>query len=220
MRMHTAILSLSSLLFACSGGERTTNTDHSGHNMNSNATSTSPAVGHNAMAPEHPANHNGMVTSPGAESAPYDLQFIDTMIVHHKGAVDMAMLAEKRAQRKEVKELAASIIYDQENEIGKLSQWRDDWFAEKAKAVNLNFPGMSHGTGEMDIKKLESLTGNEFDVEFVKQMIRHHEGALGMAKDMQKRDARKELKELAGDLITAQQAEIKQMKEWLAAWQE
>jgi len=220
MRMYIAIFSLSTLLVACSAGERTGNVNHAGHNMNTTAASNSSAVDHNAMGHGNAGEHADMASSPGAASAPYELQFLDSMIVHHKGAVDMAMLAEKRAERKEVKELAASIIYDQEKEIGKMSEWRDLWFAEKAKAVNMEFAGMSHGAGRMDLKKLESLTGQEFDAEFVKQMISHHEGAVEMAKDVQKRDARKELKELAGDIITSQEAEIKQMKEWLAKWQQ
>ena len=143
MRMYIAILSLSTSLVACSAGERTGNVNHAGHNMNTTAASNSSAVDHNAMGHGNAGEHADMASSPGAASAPYELQFLDSMIVHHKGAVDMAMLAEKRAQRKEVKEIAASIIYDQEKEIGKMSEWRDLWFAENTQAVNMEFPGMS-----------------------------------------------------------------------------
>ena len=165
------------------------------------------------------ASHSDMQSSPNAASAPYDLQFIDTMSVHHQGAVDMSMLVETRAQHPELKELSANIIGDQEREIAKMSEWRDRWFAEKSKAVNMEFPGMSHGMGGMDLKKLESLKGSEFDIEFVKQMIPHHEGAVEMARDLQKQDSHAELKELADDIITSQEAEIKQMREWLHKWQ-
>jgi len=82
----------------------------------------------------------------------------------------------------------------------------------------LEFPGMSRGLGEMDMKKLESLSGNEFDLEFIQQMILHHEGAIEMAKTIQEEDGRPEVKELATDIITAQETEITQMKAWLAAW--
>jgi len=34
-----------------------------------------------------------MKSSPNAANAPYDLQFLDTMIAHHQGAVDMAKIA-------------------------------------------------------------------------------------------------------------------------------
>jgi len=159
-----------------------------------------------------------MQSSPDAASAPFDLQFLDTMIAHHKGAVEMAMLADTRAQHAELKELAANIIYDQEREIAKMSEWRDRWFAEKKIAINMEFPGMSHGMGGMDLKKLESLKGNEFDLEFLRQMIPHHEGAVQMARAVKGQDSYAELKELAEDIIVAQEAEIKQMREWLSAW--
>ena len=164
------------------------------------------------------ADHAGMQSSAGAASAPFELQFLDTMMAHHKGAVDMAMLAESRAQHPELKELATNIIYDQEREIAKMSQWRDQWFAEKKDAINMQFPGMSHGMSGMDLKKLESLKSNEFDLEFIRQMIPHHEGAVEMAKAIDNTDSYAELKDLARDIITAQETEIKQMRGWLAAW--
>jgi uncharacterized protein (DUF305 family) len=167
----------------------------------------------------HGDTHSDMQSSSGAASAPYDLQFIDTMSAHHKGAVDMAMLAEKRALHPELKELAANITGDQEREIASMSEWRDRWFPEKPKAVNMAFPGMSHGMGGMDLKKLESLNGNEFDMEFLKQMIPHHEGAVEMAKDVLKQASHLELKDLASDIIKAQQAEISQMNGWLREWE-
>jgi uncharacterized protein (DUF305 family) len=181
------------------------------------------SANHNAVnsgAMEHSAmEHSAMDSSPNAGSAPYDLQFIDTMSMHHKGAIDMATLAETRAQHPEVKQLAAGIVGDQEREIAKMSQWRDSWFPEKSKAVNMEMPGMGHGMGGMDLNKLGGLQGNEFDVEFLKQMIAHHQGAIEMARDLQTRDARGELKELATDIISAQQSEIKDMQDWLNKWQ-
>lgn len=219
MRTYTATILVSVLLTACAGGNQTTNMNHAGHNMNTNGSANSIGMDHNSMGHGNSADHAKMKSSPGATSAPYDLQFLDTMTAHHQGAVEMAMLAETRAEHSELKELAASIIYDQEKEIGKMSEWRDRWFADKAKAINMEFSGMSHGMTGMDLTKLKSLKGNEFDIEFLKQMIPHHEGAIEMAKDVRKQDANAELKQLAADIITAQEAEIKQMREWLSKWQ-
>jgi uncharacterized protein (DUF305 family) len=216
MNNRLAIISLSALLAACGGGGA--NTSNVNHNMNMNAPANMSTMDHNSMG-SNSMDHSMMQSSPGAASAPYDLQFLDTMIIHHQGAIDMAKLAETRAEHKELKELAASIIYDQEKEIGKMSEWRDKWFAENTKAINTELSGMSHGMSGMDLKKLESLKGNDFDVEFVKQMIPHHEGAVEMAKGLQKQDGHAELKELAGEIIKAQEAEIKQMREWLGRWQ-
>jgi uncharacterized protein (DUF305 family) len=50
-------------------------------------------------------------------------------------------------------------------------------------------------------------------------MIPHHEGAIEMAKDLRKQDSHAELKELAEDIDKAQDSEIKQMREWLKAWE-
>jgi uncharacterized protein (DUF305 family) len=214
--MFTALFSVT-LLSAC--GNRITE-DHSAHN-NSSARITNENVSssaHDSMGHGAGMDHSGMQSSPGAASAPFELQFLDTMIAHHQGAVDMAQLADVRAQRQELKELAANIISDQEREIAKMSEWRDRWFEGKPQAINMAFPGMLEGMKGMDIKKLESLKGNEFDIEFVRQMIPHHEGAIVMAKALRASGSKAEVKELAEDIITAQEKEIKQMQEWLSKW--
>src|SRR5687768_10912228 len=153
MKTYTAIVVIAALLFGCAG-DNTSSVNHAGHNMNANTNTV--AVDHNTMGHGTTSDHANMQSSPGAAAAPYDLQFLDTMTAHHQGAVDMAMLAETRAQHPELKEFAASIIYDQEKEIGKMSEWRDRWFGEKPKAVNTEFAGMTHGMAEMHLTKLKS----------------------------------------------------------------
>ena len=211
------IVLISLVMAACGGDQNTVRKDHEHHANATNTTSSPSPADHNAMG-HGASDHSGMQSSPGAASAPFELQFLDTMMAHHKGAVDMAMLAETRAQHSELKELAASIVYDQEHEIATMSKLRDRWFSEKTEAVNMQFPGMAHGMGGMDLKKLGSLKGNEFDLEFIRQMIPHHEGAVEMAKAIRNNGRYAELKDLANDIITAQETEIKQMREWLAEW--
>ena len=126
----------------------------------------------------------------------------------------MALLAQTRAERREIIELAANIIDEQEREVAKMVEWRNGWFDGKPEAVNFQFPGMAHGMKGMNMKKLETLKGREFDAEFVRQMIPHHEGAIEMAKAVINGNARAELKELAQDIITSQEAEIRQMRGW------
>ena len=70
----------------------------------------------------------------------------------------------------------------------------------------------------MAMKKLGSLNGKDFDLEFVKQMIPHHEGAVQMAKEALQRSGREEIKILANAIIKSQETEIKQMKNWQADW--
>jgi uncharacterized protein (DUF305 family) len=49
-------------------------------------------------------------------------------------------------------------------------------------------------------------------------MIPHHEGALVMAKDALSKSQRPEVKKLAQNILTSQQQEISQMKQWRKDW--
>ena len=159
-----------------------------------------------------------MESSPGAAEAPQALQFIDTMIAHHQGAIDMAQLVNTRTQRAEMKKLAQGIIDEQRREIADMQMWRKKWFGDAKPALNTDFPGMKTGMAEMNTVKLAGLKANEFDIEFIRQMIPHHEGAIEMAKALKTDDTYAELSKLADNIIRAQTAEIDQMKEWLGAW--
>jgi uncharacterized protein (DUF305 family) len=58
----------------------------------------------------------------------------------------------------------------------------------------------------------------EFDLRFIDGMIPHHEGALTMGQDALSKSQRSEIKQLAQGIISSQQGEIEQMKQWRQAW--
>ena len=62
------------------------------------------------------------------EAEPFDLAFIDEMIVHHEGAIDMARAILETTERDELRELAEEIIVVQETEIQQMREWRAEWF--------------------------------------------------------------------------------------------
>lgn len=61
-------------------------------------------------------------------------------------------------------------------------------------------------------------SASDFDLEFIAQMIPHHEMAAMMARMLSASTERPEMKKLADDIITSQSKEIKTMKEWYDAW--
>ena len=65
---------------------------------------------------------------------------------------------------------------------------------------------------------LAGKTGDEFDKEFLHEMIIHHQGAVEMAQAVLKTSKRPELLKLANDIISAQTKEIGMMQEWQKAW--
>ncbi len=167
-------------------------------------------------------DHSKLQSSPDAATAPLELQFLDTMIFHHQGAIDMAKLGDTNAGRPEMKQFTTGIIAEQDREITQMKRWRNEWHKDAPPAVNMAFPGMASGMEGMDVLKLSALSGNEFDVEFARQMILHHEGAVAMSNHFLGSTGgnapRKELKELAEAIVKAQSTEIEQMKKWLVDW--
>jgi uncharacterized protein (DUF305 family) len=142
--------------------------------------------------------------------SPYDALFIDSMIAHHQGAIEMANQALEEATRPEVKAMAEAVIKAQEAENAQMQQWRQSWYPDLATTA-----GMEMDMGSMEIS---SDTSKPFEQRFIEAMIPHHEGAIAMAKEAQQNAEHQEIKTLSGAIITAQEGEIAQMQQWLKEW--
>jgi uncharacterized protein (DUF305 family) len=57
----------------------------------------------------------------------FDKAFVEMMISHHEGAVDMAELIPARAKHSEIKTLGEAIISAPTKEIAEMKQWQKDW---------------------------------------------------------------------------------------------
>ena len=79
-----------------------------------------------------------------AYAAPFDQQFIDSMVPHHQSELMMAQMAVKKAPHREVRNLARKMIRDQQKEIAQLKSWRKAWYGSAA------VPMMNMGNGHMD----------------------------------------------------------------------
>lgn len=57
-----------------------------------------------------------------------------------------------------------------------------------------------------------------FDLQFIDNMTAHHQGALDMAREVEQKATRPELKRMSQDIIRDQTREIEQMKGWRDQW--
>ena len=153
-----------------------------------------------------------------------DRHFIEEMIPHHEGAIEMAKLALLRSKRPEMLSLSNGIIEAQEREINNMKGWYEAWFGTAVPAYSSGMIGMGHGMGmrmegmEGDLDALAAASAAEFDREFIRQMIPHHEMAVMMARMLAAGSARPEMQTLADQIITSQSQEIEMMRGWLSAW--
>ncbi len=233
--MKTIILTvvLSAAAIAFSGCETATNTTNINTNtrantavvQNSNANSMMNMNGSTMMNGNSMSSNSGgmmdMKSSPNAASQPYDLQFLDTMTHHHQGAIDMAKMALTKSQNAELKTFAQKIIDDQNKEIAQMKDWRENCYAGKPQAMNMEMPGMNDSMKMMTgdgMKRMEAATGKDFDMHFLDMMTPHHQGATTMAKEALTKAEHPEIKTLANQIIKAQEAEIKMMADWKAKW--
>jgi cytochrome bd-type quinol oxidase subunit 1 len=71
---------------------------------------------------------NGMTMMlKGKAGDDFDKAFIEAMIPHHQGAIDMAELALQSAKHQEIKNMATAIIKAQQKEIDEMKQWYNNW---------------------------------------------------------------------------------------------
>ncbi|MEH2010597.1 DUF305 domain-containing protein [Nostoc sp.] len=206
----TAIASAGGLITACS------NTASQNQSQTPNATVTNVS--------DKQMNHS-MAMDLGPADANFDLRFIDAMIPHHQGAVEMAKEAQQKSKRPEIKKLAENIIKSQDQEITQMKQWRQAWYpkaGDKPMAYDSQMGHMmemsSDQTKAMMMSQDLGAADTEFDLRFINAMIPHHEGAVTMAKDVLGKSKRPEIKQLGQEIIKAQNTEIQQMQQWRKTW--
>ncbi|MER5308431.1 DUF305 domain-containing protein [Streptomyces sp. NPDC002773] len=146
-----------------------------------------------------------------------DVMFAQMMIPHHEQALEMAKLAEGRAEDPEVKKLVTAIEQAQDPEIQKMKAWLKGW--GKPESAGHGASGGGHGMAGMmsdqDMKDLAAAKGRDFDRTFAELMIAHHDGAVAMAKDEQKNGRNVTAKSLADDVVRTQSAEVTALRKIL-----
>ncbi len=155
---------------------------------------------------------SGMVIKNGEYS---DERFIDAMVPHHQGAVDMAEVAVENAEHEELKSLAEDIVSEQEAEIEDLRAIKREEFGTSEIPSGMSQEEMD-AMGMTDPAQLADK--RPFDRAFIDDMTPHHRSAITMAEVAMKESDNPQVKEIAQDIVDAQRREIAQMERWREQW--
>ena len=90
------------------------------------------------------------------------------------------------------------------------------WAAEPDAGMDQMHKDYMAPMSQMSESMHKGVMANDPDVAFASGMLAHHEGAVAMAKVQLKYGKDAEMRKLAENVIKTQEAEITQMKAWLA----
>jgi len=140
----------------------------------------------------------------------FDAAFVNTIIEHHMAATAMAKYVDNEAPHDEIKKLANSIISSQTKQIGEL---QDLAIAQGYNLMPADPAMMGNMTAMLDGKKDADL-----EAQFMKDMIKHHQSALDMAKLAPSNAQNEDIKRIAAEMIAEQTKEIADLRAWGQQW--
>jgi uncharacterized protein (DUF305 family) len=171
------------------------------------------------------------VDTPTADSV--DAGFSRDMARHHLQGVEMANLAPERSQDDDVRRLAFDISSTQTNQAGRMQGWLTLWglslsggrpmawmgdaaHGHDMAGMEMSSSGLMPGMAtENELAKLRELSGKAFDVEFLRLMIRHHQGGKDMAQYAAEHADVAAVRDLARSIVQSQTAETTLMAQML-----
>lgn len=172
----------------------------------------------------------GRTDTPGADSVAAG--FARDMSRHHLQGVEMANMVADRSEDPEVRQIAFDISATQTNQAGRMQGWLSLWGVPQSGGDTMAWmtEGADHGhdmtadgglmpgmATEEELANLRDLRGTAFDVEFLRLMIRHHQGGLEMAEYAAEHSGVPAVSDLAQAIARAQTAETRTMAAMLTA---
>jgi uncharacterized protein (DUF305 family) len=157
----------------------------------------------------------------GVRFTPADVRFMQGMIGHHSQALDMTALLPERTERDDMRMLARRIEVSQADEIQMMRRWLE------ARGQTVPGPHAHHAPGAPlmpgmlsadEMAQLAAARGAAFDRLFLASMIKHHEGALTMVKELYATPSagqESDMYAFASDVNADQRMEIDRMRAML-----
>ena len=161
--------------------------------------------------------------------SPADVAFMQGMIVHHRQASEIAALVDQRTSNEQIRTIADRIDRSQADETAFMTEWLES----RGEPVAMDGAGMQHHAGmnhaahaqmmgmasPAQIAALADASGAEFDRQFLNLMIRHHQGAIEMVRDLHRQPGSAYdpvMFEFTNEVVNDQETEIERMNVLLA----
>ena len=143
------------------------------------------------------------------------IDFIECMIPHHQAAIYMCENLLKYIRYQALQEIAKDIIKNQTKGIEQMRKIRNttSGFANSQRDVQCYIEKYLEITKSMILRMKNSPRCMNINLNFVNEMIPHHEGAIQMCKNLLQYCIDPRLKEVAMSIIKEQSKGVKQLKE-------
>ena len=157
-----------------------------------------------------------------ASYAPADAMFMQGMIVHHRQAVEMAELVDGRTNNEDIVALAGRILASQKDEIAFMTEWLEAR-GEPVEMAGMDPAHVHHRMAGMaspaQLAALRDANSVDFDAQFLRLMIAHHQGAVDMVETLTGSSGTAYdpvMFEFTNDIVSDQTTEIERMNGLLA----
>ncbi|WP_233508332.1 DUF305 domain-containing protein [Spongiactinospora gelatinilytica] len=176
------------------------------------AAATAPVIapGEPGEAARTLAPHEAATAVPAPTANAADVRFVRDMVIHHRQAVDLSLLAPTRASSTELKRLAARIEDVQGPEIAMMAGWLREQ-GQQVPGHHSAHQGMPGMATPAQLDQLRTASGSAFDRLYISLMTAHHQGAITMAAKVIAAGSHPKVREIAEDISVTQTAELHRM---------
>lgn len=144
------------------------------------------------------------------EGEEFEVAYVNQIIPHHEGALEMAQAVVDRAPNGEVRDAAARIIEDQQREIEELTTFLQDKYGREVK------PDDRMAMDPSMMKQMESADPAMAEQMFLLGMREHHETAVEMGEIALKKAQSEEILSQAENMVNSQRAEQEEFAGYLS----
>lgn len=209
-RSATATLALAGLtamvvvLGAC-GGKKTGGPD----SATAAAATSAPSASAAATSPSDTTKSGSSGNMAGmAMTGDPDRDFLHMMMDHHKGLIAMAHPTIESKEKLAVKPLAKRLDSEQDKDMDKMSTMLDSLYKD-------NYTPTVMPDNKAMADTLASKSGAAYDTTFMRNVVKHHEGAITMIDAYLPKAKQPAIKAMAEQMKAVQQREIAELRKRL-----